>query len=192
MPQPPSTNNYAIGKGVLSVALWSGGVVGAFSDMGNAPVVEAEPIIERLPHLSSRSGLRVKDKNPVVQTEYMITFDLDEMAAANLNRFLLGNLSGNTISALQNADQEFALRFVSDNPIGPNSTWNFHKCTLSPNGPVSLIGEEWMAMSFTGEGLADVAGNPSSPYITVTVETTTTSTTTTTTTTTTSTTTTSA
>ena len=27
--------------------------------------------------------------------------------------------------------------------------------TLSPNGPVQLIGEEYMVMSFSGEGLAD-------------------------------------
>lgn len=185
MPQPSSTNNLAIGKGIVSIAEWSGGSIGSYYDMGNVNSLEIEPTIERLPHYSSRSGFRTKDKNPIIQTEYVLTIVAEEVAAVNLNRFLIGTLSGaNTILGLQGTNKEYAVRFVSDNPIGPNQTWDFWKLTLSPNGPMQLIGEEWMSMSFTGEGLADTGGHPTSPYFTVVSQEATSTTTTTTTTTT--------
>jgi hypothetical protein len=172
-----NVDNYAIGKGILSIAEWTTTVAPTvFTDLGNAPAVEVQPSVEKLPHYSSRSGLRVKDKNPIIQTEYTINFDLDEISAPNLNYFLMGSLAGNVVSALQGTDKEYSLKFVSDNPLGPNQTWVFHKVSLAPNGPLQLIGEEWMTMSFAGEGLADVANNPTSPYFTVTFVTTTTTT----------------
>lgn len=182
MPQAPSTNNYVIGKGRMYVAEWSGGAIGAYEDMGNATSAEIEPTIERLAHYSSRSGFRTKDKNPVIQTEYMLNITLDEICAANLRRFLIAGGSGNTILGLQGSNKEYAIRFISDNPIGPNSTWNFWKCTISPNGAMQLIGDEWMTMTISCEGLADAGGHPTSPYFTVdTTEPTSTTTTTTTT-----------
>ena len=166
---PSSTENLTNGKGILSIGVWSGITPpGSYDDMGNAPSISVEPGTERLPHFSSRSDFRLKDKNPIVQTDYTITFDLDEIAAVNLNKFLMGTLSGNIIFGLQGTNLEYALKFVSDNPIGPNQTWEFWKCTLSPNGAMQLIGEEWMVMSFTAEGLADTANHATSPCFTVT------------------------
>lgn len=183
MAQPSSVENLAIGKGILTIAEWAAGVIGAYFDMGNVNSIEVEPVIERLPHYSSRSGFRTKDRNPIVQTEYTINFVAEEVAAENLNRFLLGTLQGqNTVLGLQGTNLEYALHFVSDNPIGPNQVWDFWKVTLSPNGPMQLIGEEWMSMSFAGEGLADVGGHPTSPYFTVVSQEATSTTTTTTTT----------
>lgn len=181
MPQPHSTNNYAIGKGILYIAEWSGGSIGDYYDVGNCTSLEVEPSIERLPHYSSRSGFRVKDKNPIIQTEYMVNFVLDEPAAVNIRRFLMGAGSGNTVLAMMATDKEYALRFVSDNPIGPNAQWDFWKLTLSPNGSMQLIGEEYMTLSYSGEGLADTGGHPTSPYITVVTQEATSTTTTTTT-----------
>lgn len=162
-----SPENYTIGKGILYAAPYTNGVVGTYEDMGNAPSIEVEPMVERLPHYSSRTGYRTKDKNPIIQTEYMLRFDLDEPGAKNLTRFLMAARTGVNIYALQAADAEYALKFVSDNPTGPNKTWYFHRMTLKPSGPMALISEEWATMSFEGEGLSDVIGNPSSPYITV-------------------------
>ena len=168
MANPHSTDNYAIGKGVLQIAAFSGGAPGTYYDVGNCPSFEQEPSIERLPHYSSRSGFREKDKNPIIQTEYTLTFDLDEIAASNIARFMMGTLTeGMQVYGLQATDQEYAIRFTSDNPVGPEQVWDFWRCTLSPNGPVQLIGEEWMTMSFTGEGLSDVLNHPESPYFTI-------------------------
>jgi hypothetical protein len=184
MPTPHSTDNYAIGKGILYIAEWSGTTPPTdpadFSDMGNASSIEIEPTVERLAHYSSRTGLRTKDKNPVIQSEYMVTFELDEIAAANVARYLMGEVTGaknHIVYGMTQTDQEYALKFVSDNPLGPNQTWKFHRGTMTPNGAMQLIGEEWMVMSYNFEGLSDTANNPSSPYHTVTYVTTTTTTT---------------
>ena len=184
MATPHSVNNYTISKGVLSIATWTGDSLGSYVDLGNCPSFEVEPTIERLPHYSSRSGARVKDKNPVISTEYMVRFDLDEIAATNLAKYLLGSISGgNLIYALQSVSTEYALKFVENNPAGPNKTWNLWKVTLAPGGPLQLVGDgtAWAVMSFQGEGLADTKNHASSPYITVTYATTTTTTSTTTT-----------
>jgi len=98
-----------------------------------------------------------------------------------IKNFLKGVLSGeNVLYANQNLDQEFALKFVSDNPVGPDQKWEFWRCKLSPDGALSLIGDEWLTLSFTAEGLADTENHASSPHFTVTFATTTTTTTTTT------------
>jgi hypothetical protein len=148
--------------------------------MGNVTSIEVDPSVERKPHYSSRSGFRTKDKNPIIESTYMVRFEADEMAAVNLNKFLMGTKTGRTISMLSAADKEFALKFVSDNPIGPNQTWKFWRGTLAPNGPLQLIGEEYMAMSFTFEGLADTANHATTPYGDIVYATTTSTTTTTT------------
>lgn len=180
MPNSPNTDNYTEGKGVVSVAAWSGGAPGSYIDVGNAPSFAFEPAVEKRPHYSSRQGPRLKDKNPVIQVDYTVTFDLDEISAQNINRFVMGTISGNNlIKGLQNTDQEYSVKLVTNNPTGPNYTYEFHRVTLTPNGALQLIGDEWMAMSYSAEGLADTVNNPTSPYFTITGTTTTTTTTTT-------------
>lgn len=181
MPTPHDVDNYTIGKGILSIGLWDGNTPPAvLTDVGNAPSIEVEHTLERLPHYSSRAGLRVKDKNPVIQTDYTVSFVLDEMAAANLVLFTAGTQESGVIHALKTPDAEYALKFVSDNPIGPNRTYWYWKATLTPNGPMTLIGEEWMQMSYLAEGIADTVHHADSPYYDITFTTTTTTTTTTT------------
>jgi hypothetical protein len=164
MPTPPNTENYTLGKGRLSIAEFSGGAPGAYYDAGNAPSVEVEPTTERLPHYSSRSGAKLKDKNPVISNDYSINITLDEMATENIQKFLLASLSGGIINMFGNVEGEFALRFVEDNPAGPNRIWHFWRGTLAPNGPMQLIGDEWRQMSYRFEGLADSVNHPLHPY----------------------------
>lgn len=184
MTQPHSVSNYTIGKAVVYVGEWSGTTPptdpAGYSDMGNCSSAEVEPSVERLPHYSSRSGFRTKDKNPVIESNYTVNIVLDEIAAVNLKRYLMGSASGRTVSMLTQPDQEYALKIVEDNPIGPNKTWKFWKGTFMPNGPMQLIGDEYVTMSITFEGLADVANHPTSQYADVVYETTTSTTTTTT------------
>lgn len=161
-------DDYTIGKGILSIATYTNGALGSFVDMGNAPSIEVEPQLEYLPHYSSRTGTKTKDKNPVIQTGYSLKFDLDEIGAINLTKFLYGSRSANVISAMVATNAEFALQFVEDNPAGRNKTWQFHRVSVKPAGAMALISEEWAKMSFECEGLSDVIGHPTSPYITVT------------------------
>lgn len=177
------------GRGILYIAPWTNTTPPTYPDdyyeVGNCPSFEVEPVRETRPHYSSREGVRLKDLNPTTTLEYMITFECDEISSKNLNKFFMGshNTSTGIISGLQNVEQEYGLVFVSNNPIGPNQVFYFHRVTIGPNGPLQLIGDEYLSMTFSAEGLADTANNPTSPYFTIHNVTTTTTTSTTTTTT---------
>lgn len=187
MTAPHSTDLYIpAGKGILYIAEWTGTTPPTdpddYTDVGNCISLEIEPTNERLPHYSSREQYRLKDKNPIISSEYSVNFELDEFAAVNLNKFFLGSLNTTTsvIAALQGSNIEFALKFISNNPSGPNTEFRMWKVTLSPAGPLQLISDgDYLTMSFAGEGLADTANHASSPYFDIKYVTTTTTTTTT-------------
>ncbi len=176
----PSTTLYTLGKGIMSIAEYSTeDVLGDYSDVGNAPEFSLELSEETLEHYSSRSGAKRKDEEVTLQTGYTVNFILDEFSVANLARFVRGTFTGLQVLANVSLGTKFAIRFISDNPKGPDQTWNFHRMTLKPNGALSLISDEWSSMSFTGEGLDDSTNNPTSPYFTIDFVTTTTTTSTT-------------
>lgn len=180
-PVSPSTANYTLGKGILYIGEWSGVTPptdpSGYVDVGNCPEFTVEVTESTLDHFSSRSGLKVKDKQVVLETGYTVKFKLDEMSVKNMQMFLKATLSGtNVLLANTVNDKEYALKFISDNPVGPNDIWQFWRCKLKPDGAFNLIGEEWSTLGFSGEGLADTAGHASSPYFNVTFATTTTTT----------------
>lgn len=182
----PNTELLTLGKGIVSIAEWSGGSPGAYRDVGEAPAFNVELSVEPLPYHSGRSGTRRKVKEAVLETGYTINFDLSEIGTKNLEMFLMGTRDGTKVHALTNAGvrREYAVKFVSDNPEGPNGTWEFWKAKVRPNGAATLIGEEWMTLPHVAEGLADAANHPESPFFDVDYATTTTTSTSTTTTTT--------
>jgi len=168
----PSTSNYTLAKGVLSIAEYGSSV---FTDLGNAPSAEIEINKERLPHYSSMSGARSKDKEVVLEKDYTLNFVLDENSVENLALFCGGTHTGNAeIQALMEADdKEYIIKFVSANAAGPDYTYTFHKVTVDASGAMGLISDEWAEMAFTAQGLEDT-NNPSSPWYTITADATTT------------------
>jgi hypothetical protein len=170
----PSTSNYTLGKGVLSIAEYGTSV---FTDLGNCPSFELEPTEELLDHFSSRSGTRSKDKTVTLEKAYTLTFNLDELSVENMSLFMKATHTGNAeIQGLMGSDDaEHIIRFVSANGSGPDYTYTFHKVRLSPAGSMNLISDEWSEMAFSAEGLEDIT-NPSSPWFTITADATTTTT----------------
>jgi len=180
-----STTLYTLGRGILYISAWVGETPPSwpYTDVGNCPRFEVEVTEEVLDHYSKRTGLREKDKTVILEAGYNITFDLDEISVYNLKMFLKAQQSGSRMLYANMAlDLEYALRFVSDNPVGPNEIWDFWRVKLSPGGPFSLIADEWSTLTFTGTGLSDVTNHPESKFFTVEFQTTTTTTSTTTTT----------
>lgn len=161
-----STDNYCIGKGILSVAD-APAAVPVFAEIGNCPMIQLEVTEERLEHFSSRGGLKNRDLYPLVQIKYNVNFECDELTTDNLLLFVKGTLSGSDILAFQDLTKEYALQFVEDNPIGPNHTWKFWRGILSANGALEQIGDDWKKIAFKFEGLADETNHPTSPYFTV-------------------------
>lgn len=178
----PDTALYQLGKGILEIAEWSGGAPGVYADVGNCPAFNVQVTEEKLAHYSSRTNVRLKDKEVVLESGYTAEFDLDEVSVLNLKMFLKATTeSGHILHANQALDREYALRFTSDNAAGRNERWNLWRLTLSPRGAFNLISDDWSMLEFTGEGLADSVNHSTSPYFDVTFITTTSTTTTTTT-----------
>jgi hypothetical protein len=165
----PSTENYTLGRGVLSMAAWSGETPpSSLVDVGVCNRCELEVTEEKLDHFSRRSGARVKDKIAVIETGYNITFTLDENSVANMKAFIRATQGGQgVLHANQNPTAEYRIWFISDNSEGPNATYRFHKVRLLPAAALSLIGDDWSGLQFRGEGLADTTNNPSSPFFDV-------------------------
>lgn len=180
LPKPsPNVDNYMIGKGILYIAAYSGDTIGSYVDVGNCPRFEYEMTEQSIQHASSRNRVKEEDAEIVIQNGYNLSFVLDEISIANLQKFLLGTLSGtNVIYAGQDLGKRYSLKFISNNSAGPDVKYEFWKCKLTPNGSFNLISEEYNQMSFTGKGLADRTGHATSPFFTATFATTTTTTTT--------------
>jgi hypothetical protein len=165
---PPSVDNHMIGKGVVSIAEFTNGAPGTYNDVGNAPSFEFEMVEQTIEHFSSRSKMRSQDREDIIQVGYTLNFVLDEFAVANLQMFLKASLDGQyKLNANRQIDKQYSVKFVSDNPIGPNMTWEFWKVKLTPNGALSLISEEYATMSFTAKGLEDTENHPESPFFNV-------------------------
>jgi len=69
------------------------------------------------------------------------------------------------IKAFNNTQVEGMLRFVSDNPAGGDQELDIWRCSLTPAGDTSFIGDDWSTLGFTGEILKDETGHPDSPYM---------------------------
>lgn len=182
---PHNTELFSLGKGILYIAEWVGTTPPAAvdTDIGNCPRMEVEVTEEKLEHYSSRASTKTRDKVVILEVGYDLSFDLDEIALVNLQRFLRATLSGTNVLLANTAlSKEYALKFVSDNAAGPNETWEFWRLELSPGAAFNLISDEWSLLTFNGKGLSDVANHANSPYFNVTYATTTTTSSTTTTT----------
>ena len=159
------TNDYTISKGYLMIAKWTNGVVGTYYDIGDCKTMTIEPTEKNLEHLNTRYAAKEYDQLVSLQTGCNINFTLDELAVDNLKMFLnatnsdTGILYGNT-----NDYQVYAIKFIPTNTTGPMTYYEFHKVKLSPAGPLSLIGDEYCSLSFTGQTIADLVNNPLSPF----------------------------
>lgn len=183
MKDSPSTQLYQLGKGILYIADYSDACPSlSWTDLGNSPRFEVEVTEQTLDHFNSRAGARNLDKTVILEVGYNLAFDLDEWSKKNLQLYVKGTLSGNKIKANLALTSEYALKFISDNPEGPNETWEFHRCKISPGGAVGLISDEWGILGYSAKGLSDATCHATSPFFDVTFCTTTTTSSTTTTT----------
>ena len=71
--------------------------------------------------------------------------------------------------ALQQTNQVIAIKFISENPINNDeeTLYEIRQTTLKADGDMSLIGNEFTEVSFTGVLEANNTGYPNSPYMDV-------------------------
>jgi len=79
-----STDNYSLGKGIVSFNQEINGEFYGYLDLGNCPEFTFNVTIDKLDHYSSRGGLRAKDKSVISEITPAVAFTLDEINADNL------------------------------------------------------------------------------------------------------------
>lgn len=157
----PDPRLYTLGRGVMEIATYGSE---SYSDVGNCPEFKIKVKEEKLEHKSYRAAIRALDKTVVLESGYEGSFKLDEISVANLNRFVKGTISNNTIRAVTLANQEYSLKFTAMNPVGERFLWTFHRLTLENKGELDLIGDKWTELEFQVNGLSDYENNPTSPF----------------------------
>lgn len=156
MPTSPNTENYQIGKGVVTFDKDS---LGSFRDVGNVSEFEWTPAIEKLDHFSSREGVKKKDKSVAVETGATLRMVMDEITARNLQMMALGNVGQSTdgqstIKSMELASIEGTIKFVGANDVGMKVDF-IGKVSFTPSGSFNLISDEWNVLEVTGEMVDD-------------------------------------
>jgi hypothetical protein len=160
MPASPSTDNYYIGKAVIS---WQANSVGAFRDVGNVPECEFTMDVQKLDHFSSRTGVRSKDKSVVIEKAATVRLVLEEMTVDNMALAMGGTVytdsDGNkSFGFMADNAKEGTLKILGTNEIGQKVNW-IGQVSFAPTGSFNPISEEWGSVEATGEILVDAAGN---------------------------------
>lgn len=153
MSTAPNIENYYIGKGVVS---FKRDGETDYRDLGNVPTFEFTPVIEKLDHFSSRSGVKSKDRTVVISKSGTVRLVMDEWDVNNLAMALLGDISvnsdGNTEIAIFASNAiSGSLKFRSANEVGPKFEWVLNKVDFIPSANVSPISEEFGQLEVNGE-----------------------------------------
>ena len=96
------TTDYTLGKG--KVIFQAGTIsIGNYRDLGNAPVFNISVETENLPHFSSRTGTKTKDKDIITQIGAKGTLTLDDVNVNNLKEWLFGTTIAETVQSIDPA-----------------------------------------------------------------------------------------
>lgn len=160
MTASPSSDNYYIGKAVVS---WQAGSTGQFRDLGNVPEIEFSFNIEKLEHFSSRTGTRSKDKSVIISKAATVRMMMDEITAENMALALGGSVTTDSngdksFGLMANNATEGTLKVIGTNDVGQQVDW-IGIVSFAPSGSFNPISEEWGSVEATGEILVDNAGN---------------------------------
>lgn len=177
-----SSDSYTIGGGRLyynatvgnkhclgTTNFWRAG-----NNLGNIVSAEIAPDNTYVEHWKSLNGKRVKDKEVLNTSAVNINFTFDEMNHANLQRFLFGSDNVNSTLAvtrfnvLGNTLEEGCGHLVIETDIGQDFIYRFPKCTLRPDGALSLDPESWHEMTMTLNILEYISGDFSTGDMTAT------------------------
>ena len=72
------------------------------------------------------------------------------------------------INGLNETYIEGKIQFISDNPVGDNYILDVWRVSVTPNGELGFISEEWATLSMTGEILKDETNHADEPYLSLT------------------------
>lgn len=159
----PNTGNYRVGKG--SVWFKREGEV-TYRHMGNAQSLEFTPSIDTLPHFSQMEGTKSKDDEVVLTRGGTIKMVLEEWTPDNMAIALLGDVDegasgGPTVEIMSTDAVKGAVKFLSNNDIGPRWNYYYHNVSFVPKNALNVISDEWGQIEVDGEILV----SQTAPYV---------------------------
>ena len=132
----PTFGQYTIGRGVVTV----GGV-----DIGNCPTFAFKQSNKTKQRFRAVAGVRYPMDSIVTDASASIEFTLDDWNSNALTLAKAGAVGA-------------AVVITQTNDVGPRKTWTFSKVNIPPSDAMTVIGDDWSTMSFTGEVLFDSSG----------------------------------
>ncbi len=165
-----ATADLTLGRGKFYLAAWSGSTppsVGSLEFLGNVNPLTIQPTEETLKHQDYTEGTRSLDEEITLEEGHNGTFKADHITTKNLAMYFRGTIVGDTVRILTSLSTRYMMRFVQNNANGPNRTYTWWKVKLTPNGPLSLVGDEWQALDFKFEGLKDSDNHPGNAWGTI-------------------------
>lgn len=149
----PDIRNYYIGKG--TVAFQKDGE-SDYRELGNVPVFEFTPTIEKLEHFSAQEGVRTKDRTVVLSKAGTVRMVMEEWNPENLAMALLGTQSANSageaeIDIFSENAVSGKLKFTGTNEVGPKWEIILNKVDFIPSAAINPISDEWGGLEVNGD-----------------------------------------
>jgi len=143
--------NQTLGRGKVYFSLFNSGThtPSGFRYIGNTPSFNLTISQEKLDHFSSESGVRVKDKTVILQTDYSGNVTMDDINNANLALFFFGTQSTVAQTSATSQAEAFAsvtkgfayqLGVTTNNQTGVRSISNV---TVQVSGSPKTLGTDY-------------------------------------------------
>jgi hypothetical protein len=158
---PHNVEEYYIGKGIVSI---QPNMTGPWYDVGNVPEFEFTPNIDQLEHLSSRAGVKVRDRTVILSKGGELRIVLEEWSSLAMSIILMGDealvdTDVQSIDILGKSSFSCAVRFQGMNDVGAKWNFEFLRVDFIPSGSINPISDEWGKIEITGKCAAvDVGG----------------------------------
>ena len=156
----PNVANLQVGKGIVSFMKEGDSV---YRDLGNCTSFVITPNAETLEHFTSRMGTKKRDVLIVIQQTMDLKLVMEEFTAQNLAMMVYGSVDlaavgGPEVEIFGTSVVKGAFKFVGTNDVGPKININLFNVSLTPDGDLEMISDEWNNMELLGAVLAAESG----------------------------------
>lgn len=156
----PNIDNLQVGKGIVSFKKTG---EADYRDMGNVSAMSITPDFTTLEHFTSRAGVKQKDLTVTLEKKGTVQLTMEEITAHNFALMVLGAVNeaavgGPEVEIFSEGTITGSLKFEGTNDIGPKITVELWNVSITPDGEIDLISDEWNQMELTMDVLAASEG----------------------------------